>query len=213
MSVAWKDFLPLVLPHAPGCPEPVALGAVRLAAAEFCERTLAWRSDLDPVSVVAGRNEYSLAAPAGASVAMVLGAALDGTRLTPATEPELAEEFPFWESLEADRPGRFLLPTPGRIRLVPTPTRSWADGLVVSVALKPRFSSSQAEDFLYDDHLETLAHGARARLLAMPGRTWSGTELSLHYDRQFRAGLTDARGRFLKGGTSASLTARYRAFV
>ena len=33
------DFLPLILPRAPGCPEPIAFDAIRQAAIEFCERT------------------------------------------------------------------------------------------------------------------------------------------------------------------------------
>lgn len=53
MPVALTSWYDDVLPHVPGCVEPVALHAIRLAAIDFCERTWVINDDHSPIDIVA----------------------------------------------------------------------------------------------------------------------------------------------------------------
>ena len=54
IPIQLTKFLPMVLPHVPECPHGVATFNLRLAAIEFCERTLCWRH-LAKVTIEIGR--------------------------------------------------------------------------------------------------------------------------------------------------------------
>lgn len=213
MSLSLETLLPQVRPQAPACPDTLALGALRDAAAEFCERTLAWRQTLGAMDVLAGQAFYTVAPPPGAELVMVLNVFVAGQRLAPTTEEWLNDDCPGWTTLAPATPSRYLLASPGQIRLLPPPAKYIPAGLVVAVALRPAGNATLAEDFLVSTWGRALAHGALAILLAMPGQRWSQAALAEHHARQFRAALVDARGQVLKGGQPASLGARPREFV
>lgn len=209
----WDDLLREITPEAPGCPEPLALAALKDAAADFCERTLLWRVEIGPLDVTAGRAEYRLVPPAGARVAMVLAASLDGRRLSPISEEALDADYPFWAAVESPCPDRYCLTRPDTLRLVPVPARDMPASLKAVVALKPGPGSSACPDELADGWTAPLTHGARARLMLMTGQSWSAPEGADHHDRQFRAAVVQARGQRLKGRSMASLSARWQAFA
>ena len=72
MSKAWELYLPEVLVDVPGCPDIVAVNAVRNAAIDFCEKSQVWQYDFTAkVSLVAAQAVYALTPPTGARVNMV----------------------------------------------------------------------------------------------------------------------------------------------
>lgn len=217
MNPSWDIFLPNILTDAPGCPDEVAIQACKAAAAEFCERTLAWREELPAVNVSEGVSEYALVPPQGTEIVMVLSARLENRPLAPLVPApsELGSgemESIWWSGASSPTPDRYLLPRHGAIRLAPTPSRAIPGGLIVTAALKPAPSSAACPEVLAAAWLSPICHGAKARLLAMPGWAWSRPELSLHHDRQFRAGTARARSYRLKGHTAASLTVPVSGF-
>lgn len=58
--VSLKDFLPDLLPYVAGCPEPVALRAIRMAARRFCYDTWAVTADSGVLMINPGQVELDL---------------------------------------------------------------------------------------------------------------------------------------------------------
>lgn len=212
MSRPWDDFLPLVLPDVPGCPEALALAAVKRGAIELCRSAYVWVRDLGPLDVIAGQAEYACPPPAGAAPVITLGLAVRGLPLRAATVEELDLNHPGWPGLSAARPLRFLVPTLGKVRLVPEPSENIESALVVRMVLAPAHDAAAAEDLLLDQWAVAVAHAAKAELMLVPGKPWTQPQLAEHHQRQFAAHVARARGRASAGWTATALTARPRAF-
>ena len=60
MLTTFNAMLPYLMPDVPGCPENMALHALRAAAREFCGRTELWKKELVEIDVVADQQLYSL---------------------------------------------------------------------------------------------------------------------------------------------------------
>ena len=65
-------LLPEVLPHVPGCSDPLAETAIRNSVIEFCQQSHAWQENLAPIVPEADVKEYDLNLPTGAALVLVL---------------------------------------------------------------------------------------------------------------------------------------------
>jgi hypothetical protein len=88
---------------------------IRDAAIDFCERSLIWLDDHDPINAVANKGAYAFAPPAGRIVVKPALVWYDGHPLTPKNKDELAAIYTNW-TLQVDVPKYYL----GRRR-----TSSW----------------------------------------------------------------------------------------
>lgn len=172
------DFLPEVLPFVDGCPDLIAKNAVRNAAIELCALGRIWRYDLDPISIAADVPEYDLNYPSSTYVADILRAVLDGTPIYGKTREDLDAEVPGWEGDRAtpekgDAIGYVLSSDKRKIRIVRCPDKTIANGLIVEAALKPSRAVTTLEEFIFEEHLETIAQGAKAKLFEMEGMSWA----------------------------------------
>lgn len=210
MSVLYREFLPLVLPEVPGCPEPLALQAVRRSARQTCLNTQIWVETIGPVTTRENWPSYPLVPPEGAEIAMLLSVRLDGSALIPTTEPFLDANWPGWNLYSGQRPTHYLMEKAATVRLVPMPKS--AHQLTARAALLPDNNAEVAWDELWTRHGQTIAHGALEHLLAMPGKIWSDQQAALRHGTLFRRGCTNIRAEALKGRSTASLSAHPRAF-
>lgn len=211
MRIDWEAFFPLVKQHCEQVPDPVLLSAVRAAAAEFCRETLAYRVDLDPLMVVAGTAEYELDPPdMETRIITPLFVSLDGNELVETCEDEMPRG---WRTGNSGRPRSYLVMNAQALWLYPAPSEDSATGLFVRAAVKPTTGSTGAEDFLLEDHGETIAHGAVARILEIPQKAWSDAQLSVYHAGKFRDGLAVTKLRSRKGNTTADLRVTPRAFL
>lgn len=209
----WDDFLRDVLPSVPGCPKPVARRAVLDAAIEFCRLSRCWRRRGTPTAVVSGAPLYALDAKDGEEVAGVTRVLLDGRILEATSEMEMDAAHPAWTE-EAGTPRGYLLEDARTMRLFPCPDdRAAGMLLTVDVALKPSRAAGECPDFLFEDHVKTVAHGALGQLLATPGKPWSNPGLAAYHQAQFGGGWSEARIRINKSNTNRSLRVRQRPFV
>lgn len=212
MSRTWDEFLPLVLPDVPGCPEALALAAIRRGANELCRSAYVWIQDLGPLDVISGQAEYACPAPSGAVPVITLGLTINGLPLRAATVEELDLNHPGWSGLIATRPLRFLVPALGKVRLVPEPSKTLESALVVRMVLAPAHDAVAAEDLIFEQWAVAIAHAAKAELMLVPGKPWTQPQLAEHHARQFATHVARARGRKCTGWTASTLTARPRAF-
>ena len=212
------DLLPEISPEAPGAPEPSIIIAARNAVIEFCEKSLYWAAQADPVDIEAGVHTYDLDSPESDSiVAGVLLASHDGTPLDRVSEDQLDLDWPSyqnkyrdvlryglsepWRQVTATKPCMYLCPTPREIRLVGIPEASLTGGLTMKVGVKPNPQSEEFGEVLYEDYHEALAWGALYRLLMQPSKAWSNPQAATTYKVIFDQKINEAKGRRLASFT------------
>jgi hypothetical protein len=85
--------------------------------------------------------------------------------------------------------------------------------LYMRVALKPvRDITEVADEFLYEDHVETISAGVRSKVLGMPGKSWTDINGAKRAFIDWRRGITKARSNFDKGYTNNSQTVHPKSF-
>lgn len=178
-QISLRQFLPLVLPVAPECPEPVATFNLRLSAIEFCERTRCWRH---VTTQTLTQNDSVVVAPDYATIHLFEQARMGGLELTPIAYTDLTQS----ELTAEGAPRHVTQVGDNRVSVIP-----YQDGdLTLSLFLKPRFGQDftnsgdtpvpglmqdyfdQVPDFLLHQHGETIAEGALARIFDQPAASY-----------------------------------------
>ncbi len=214
VTVDLDVFVPRVLNEGPNCPYAVALEAVRDTCIDFCDDTNFWQYDIDPMTAVSGVAEYDLDdIPAKTDVASVLTMTFQGLPVYPKTKEWLADNVSNWKALTETRPQYFMIPQPGKFRLVGFPASTIANAVDVAVALKPARDATTVYDRLYVDYLPDIVNGALSRLLAMKSKTWADEDLALYYQGLYEASRGSAKIVVTKGHTRASLFVTPRTLV
>lgn len=171
-----NTFLPLVVPLAVGCPNVVAAQNLRLSAIEFCERTLCWR-ELLTQTIVAG--DVVVVTPDYACIHKIEFAEFNGDRLTPVAYTDFTRD----EADMAGTPQYITQQTPQSVQPFP----GGAGTIKVSAFLKPVNGTAfgvngagpmdnyydQVPLFMYQQHAETIARGALARILDQKKQPYS----------------------------------------
>jgi hypothetical protein len=88
----WRDFEPYVLPYVSGCPVPVLEHHARLAAIDWCRKTLVLQRELDEVLTDGETNQVSFDIPTGMQIVRPLEVTLDGRECTLVT-PKLGRSY------------------------------------------------------------------------------------------------------------------------
>jgi hypothetical protein len=165
----WTQFYDYLMPHVPGCPMAMANLQLRLAAQEWCDKTLCWRAWLDDVTTLTDENSYDFPVTSTQEVVQLLRATLDGQSievLTPDSVPANWQSDTSWSR----RRGIFTQDAASFV-LVPMPA---ADLIVqTEVALRPSNTATGVEDAIFAAYVNEIATGAAARLHAMPGKPYT----------------------------------------
>ena len=177
MSTRVSDFLPYVLPYAPGCPSFVAERAVVDAAIEFCEGTLAIQRTLDPVSVVAGEFEVEFDGLEDMVIHDIRRAWYLGRPLDLAAPMQVQTPFAYRSSIDGTEaasgaPGAVYPIGDVSVGLHPVPAASVADALTVRVSLKPKRGATYLDDALYREWVQAVADKALSELLLTEGQPY-----------------------------------------
>lgn len=162
-----EDLAPFVLPSVPGCPDPTLLHHLRQAAIEFCERTLAWQQDLDPITSVVNTQSYALVFPAGSVLVKLLAFTVDGDEAFVVT-PEKGRRLVLHDS------GRDVAWTDDRVNVKVHPTPA-AAGVIYGfkAALKPTQAATTIADAVGEHYAKEIAAGALAGLLDLASVPWA----------------------------------------
>lgn len=193
--ISLRQFLPLVLPVAARCPEPVATFNLRLAAIEFCERTLCWRHVTDQVMT---GNSPVIVAPAYATIHKFEHVRFGDADLTPIAYTDVDQGdlsgsgFPHYVTQVDDNAVTVLPYQNGTLHL--------------SMFLKPRQGQDfanpdtpgimqdyydQVPDFLLHQHGEVIAEGALARIYDHPDAVYyDPRRAAIHRDRFDRRAIS-----------------------
>lgn len=198
MAKALSYFLPEVLPHVAGCPEPIAEQAVRNAVIDLCKRGLVWKYDLDPIATQANWPTYEIDLPSGSQVIKPSRVAFEGDVIDPYSRARLDSEHSGWSTRSGNTFGYFFNSAYSELTLAEAPGASDASGLEIAMFLAPTRAATEVEDFFYDRLLEEVAFGARARLMMTKGATWYDPKLGdwnrMQFDRACGAGSAEEAG-------------------
>lgn len=225
MSTSLTAWAPEVDPSIPGLPEPALKRAVRAAVMQFCMETRLWTLALARISVEEDVADYTLTVPAAQYGQIIVVEdvkyKIDGSdddqfrRLNPiATAPENLITGN-WQYLESSEPNYFDVEEGANttLKLVPIPTNDSAEGLLVKVCLKPTLAAEVVPDFIYNQHLLTIAHGAMGYLFGIKGMPWYDPNEANYNRIEFRKMINSAKWRKFQGATNRPLSIRMRRWV
>ena len=218
-----SEFLPYVLPNAPGAPEIVAEKYVRMAATEFCERTRCWRK-ISTVTLT-DENTVALVAPYYAAIHAIEYASFSSdsvakTPLTPTQYSDLADRH--HADLKAEGTPRYITQVnPNTVTVFPLA----AGALEVSLFLKPRmgqsFGQGTADDPIQDDFNlvpdflltqwgEAIACGALSKMLMQPQTRWEDASKATYYLQKFERACDAHFSTNITGQQRAPRRTRFR---
>lgn len=192
MAKIWDDFLPLISPHLPGCPNATMRLYLASTAADFFARTYLWREQISGITVVTGAVDYDLDPDTGLVenvISVVYGEA-------PLTRTDLrligAEKLS-----ETGEPREYWIQADNSIRIFPIPEER--SSLKVFAVLKPNRAGTGVEDWIYETWADTIVSGAIAQLAMIPGKEWSDIALAGMHKGLYERAITNARIRDFRG--------------
>lgn len=196
----WSAFMPELMTFAYGCPIPLAESKARQAAIEFFRRTRAWVEWLYPVtSIASSSSEYYMEPPSGADVIRIERATINGTKIPVVSFRDVAQDWERQALSDLQLVSRDLK----TFRLGGTA----AAGLLIQVqaALIPSRTSTGIPDDLFEKYIDDIAHGARAKILSIPGTTFYNPDIFMLEQSAFESSIAtksvDAWRGFTKNTT------------
>lgn len=207
MATSLYQFLPQVLPEVQGCPDIMALEAIRNAAIDLCERGSVLEVTLDPMDVIATQNQYDITPDDGLYPYHVKDVTISGIALTPKTVPQLDQLLFSWRTTTGT-PQFFFRPDDLTLQLVLKPSVTYSAAMYVTLNVAPTRSCSTLDDKLYQRHYTTIAMGAKGALMAIPKQSWTNLDEAKRYTSMFEDKVLSALASNLVGQNNVSLRAR-----
>lgn len=211
---AYTDFLDEVMPHVPGCSVTVATNAIRNACVEFCEKTNILQVDHDLVTTLANVPDYDLEPPTNYLVARIMRAWFKNDTLTPAAPDEVASIRVFntnAEGADGTATPKFIFQKDERtFSVYPVPKETSRNAITMRIALKPTRSSTTIDDKIFEEYLEVIANGAKARLMLMPSKPYTNPDLAGVNNALFQQGINAAKQRANRGFVRSDMSVALR---
>lgn len=207
---AYEAFLSRVLPEIPGCPEPVAVQAIKDAAIDFCVRSNVYQQDLDPLTLIANTSEYDLEPPGGYRVSRVMKVWRGETELTPAAPDMIRVPDAYRGTQGTAAPVFYFQKTASTISFLDVPKVTERSAVVIRAALCPTRDSTTIDDEVFELWAEEIAHGAKYRLMLVPGKPYSNPQASAVEKALFDKGVNQATLQANRGYVRSSVRVKLR---
>ena len=189
------DFMPYVLPWVIGCSDPMAEQAVRSAAREFLMATRMWR-EVASATVVANEVYDELSITGDAVLYEIEAVWFTATGQLPGSGKKLTpEQYAARPPGEVPALWKVTMEQPNVLTLL-APESGRFD---ISMWLLPSPVADSLPDFMFDNHAETIAAGAKAALLSMASREWYDAATA-GYQRGLFQAAKDRFGSFAQTG-------------
>jgi len=183
---AFTTWLPEVIPNAPGCPEVLAINAIRNASIEWCNATNWWQGDYGTTAITTAILPYSFVNATGVMVTQVLVATYNGAPLAVTSIEELDSKVVSWRTATG-QPTAIFQPTHSVVDFYPRPAGTDSYNIFMRVAYTPLRSATVIDATVREAYLEDIAAGALSRLLSMPGKPWTNEQAAASYDNTFKS--------------------------
>lgn len=180
----WTDLIQDILPHVPGCPEPLIEDTLRRVARIFCRDSHVWEEQLPDIYPVNGVTRYQASAP---DETEIVSLSQCQTKTTPISESNWPIINPFG-LLTFDKS--------------PNPAKG---PLQIKAILKPTRDASGMPDRIGLHYSEALINGTIAKLQEMPKKDWTDLQLSIYHQDKFDNTVREARFRKANGNTDRDM--------
>ena len=209
--IAWTQFLPQVAMRAPDCPQLVMVEAIRRAAIEFCDESLALR-EWQEYMVAPNEREVEFEQSEWHDVAQIMAAELqDGRPIDVITPEDATRKYPGWRATRTGNIEALTQISPSAFVPIACPAAS-AVLVRLEVALRPVQGAEQAHESLYSNWRTAIEAGALAGLLDIPKKPWTNEAKAGVYAMSFESAKHDARLDAQKAFGRARLRTRTRFF-
>lgn len=201
----WTEFGPYVLPYVSGCPEPVLEHNARLAAIDFCRRTLCDTRTLEPVFTT-GASAVDIEPPADTKIVKVTKVAIDGREFKIAP-PSLGQELVLTGSQE-----EFCF-TSDNQTLIINPVQ--ADGLpvVITAALAPTLTAAELADAVAHEYMQDIAPGVISAIMRIPNQPFTGDLQTISlYATGYGSRVSTVAAKIARGMAGAKMRSYVRFF-
>lgn len=154
---------------------------------------------------------YPVTTPSNTVVAKGLKAWLNDAPIDPISPDDLDNEFNNtifgwvgvnWRT-DVNLPTRWYMADDSTVGLALAPSAT--GNLRILTALKPTRASTTFPTWIYERYIETIAHGAKAKIMATPKKPYSDVKLALYHSEMFNSAIGEARIRAARGNTRAPL--------
>lgn len=154
---------------------------------------------------------YPITVPSGTAFVKGLQAWLNDAPIDPISPDDLDNEFNNtsfgwvgvnWRT-DVNLPTRFYFPDDNTVGLALPPATT--GNLRINAALKPTRASTTFPAWIWERYVETIAHGAKAKLMLVPKKPYSDKETGAYHMGMFEGGIGDARVAAARGRTRAPL--------
>ena len=214
-TVPYENFLPEVMQFVPNVADIIAVNAIRNACIEFCEKTRYLQLDIPYISLVAGKASYPIVTPDGTKFVLPEVTYFNDVLLIPKSSDELASIYRMadWRKVQGNPAYVTRLIAP-EILLTPYPVAvTSTDFLRCRVSIAPTRDSTEIDSEIYEQFLEVISFGARARLYGTPQQSYYDKTAAEQYARMFKNGIGEARQRVVKGLSRDSVRAEFQRWV
>lgn len=204
--IALDAFLPQILVRAQGCPEPIALDAIRQAAIEFCSSTRLWRY----TDTFAFTGNSEIATPDYSVLMEIENARMDGRALTPVSINYLNDAYPDqdWETLDASFPKYITQKSDGSFMVVPA-----VEGqLKMTLILKPSNDAEELPDFIDNEYRRVITDGALAEIMMIANQPYSNPDLASVHSARFQQSLDSLATKTISGQQRAPVRTKPSLF-
>lgn len=185
---AWDQFYPYILTDVIGCPLPLVDSALRLAAREFCQDTSAIREWSDPVTATGVTPVFDFDLSTSQELVKVMKAIVNDVEYDVISYKELPED---WQSASPASIGNKVVQLDVlQYRVFPAPVAG--DVITLQIATCPTIRATSCADDLVTRYADSIANGAKARLMTTKGNAWSDVDLGTHFKTLFVANKNSA---------------------
>lgn len=154
---------------------------------------------------------YSITLPSGSMMAKGISAWINDAPIDPISQDDLDNEFnntsfgwvgTNWRT-DVNLPTRFYFPDDNTVGLLLAPNTN--GNMRILAALKPTRASTSFPQWIYEREVETIAHGAKWRILRTPKKPYTDLQLAAYHREEFYGGLATARVRVARAATRGPL--------
>ena len=206
---AFDSLVKDILPYVPNCPDSLIESTLRSACIEFAERSKAYTFDLDAITSIPGVFEYEFDQPSGTDVHQILWMTYDGNDLDPISPRSLELNYSDWRN-KTSVPQVYLQKTPDAFWVIPIPGSAVANGIQLSVALKPSRTTSNIDTTFSNSYRDGIIYGTLYRLLRIPAKDWTDPQAAADYLNLFSQAIVQAELKARGGDLGVKRTVKYR---
>lgn len=158
-------------------------------------------------------DQYAITPPTGFAMVKGLQVWLNNAPIDPISPDDLDNEFNNtsfgwvgvnWRT-DVNLPTRWYFPDDNTVALVMPPSTGGVGSLRINAALKPTRASTTFPTALFERYIETIAHGAKGKLMMIPTKPYSNKELGAYHEGMFNGLIGEARIQMARGKTRAPL--------